>query len=80
MWGQLRRHTTAQGLRTPAPAKARGALPRARPADSPEKRREGVRGCPPSFGVSLACGWKVRRTRGGLARGAGVLCGCVRFY
>ena len=29
-----------QGLRTPAPAKAQGALPRVRPSDSPEKGLE----------------------------------------
>ena len=32
------------GVRTPAPAKAQGALPRARPADSPLKQRGNLKG------------------------------------
>ena len=37
MWGLASPHAPKAGVRTPAPAKAQGALPRARPADSPVK-------------------------------------------
>ena len=40
MWGWLRPHAPQAGVRTPALAKAQGALPRARPADSPVKTEQ----------------------------------------